>query len=48
MGNNHRLAYTFMPVRELIAAAPPIKIDDTTRMFEAKLKNMNERCATVP
>jgi hypothetical protein len=47
-GSSQRLAYTLMPVKELIAAAPPIKIEETTRMFEAKLKNMKEKCATVP
>jgi hypothetical protein len=48
ISNNQRLAYTFIPVRELIAAAPRMKIQDTTRMLEAKLRNMNERCAIVP
>jgi len=47
-GSNQRLAYTLMPVKELIAAAPPIKMEETTKMFEAKLKNMKEKCATVP
>jgi hypothetical protein len=33
------LAYTLIPVKELMAAAPPSRIDETTRMFEARLKN---------
>lgn len=31
-----------------MAAAPPIRMDETTKMFEARLKNMNDKCATVP
>lgn len=47
-GSNQRLAYTLIAVSDSIAAAPPIKIEDTTNMFEARLKNMNERCAVLP
>jgi len=47
-GSSQRLAYTLIPVSELIAAAPPIKMDETTKIFEAKLKNMKEKCAVVP
>jgi len=32
-----------MPVKELIAAAPPIRMEEMTRMFEARLKNMYDK-----
>ncbi len=37
-----------MPVRALMAEAPPTRIDETTRMLLASEKSMNDKCATVP
>ena len=47
-GSSQSIAYILTPVKALIAAEPPIRIDDTTRIFEVRLKKMNEKWANVP